>query len=128
MFSFFLPPKPEGFGGAEMGITVKDLNALDEIAIRTRHSEYRFRITDPHQGRGLLTGGLFGEDEHDAIVTGSPAPADLHSHFSTQLEIGSSAFFYVSVEDSVRLLTTTTITDLTLAARRDPIFLSVCCY
>jgi hypothetical protein len=129
MFSIFSPPKPEAFWRRlrEMDITVRDLNAMDEVSIRTRHSEYRFRITDPHRCRGVLTGGLFGEKEHDAVLTATPLPADLKTQLSTRLEIGGSALFYVAMEENVSLLTTSTITALTLAARRDPIFMSTCC-
>jgi hypothetical protein len=110
-----------------MDITVKDLNALDEIAIRTRRSEYRFRITNPHLGRGLLTGGMFGEQQYDAVIAASSLISDVDDRFSTKLEVGANALFYVAIEESVRLLTTSPITDLTLAARRDPIFMSACC-
>ena len=110
-----------------MDITVKDLSAMDEVAIRTKHSEYRFRITDPHLCRGMLTGGMFGQQEHDAVLTGAPLPADLESQMNARLEIGGHALFYVAIEESVNLLTTSIITDLTLAARRDPIFMSTCC-
>src|SRR5262245_3544247 len=105
-----------------MDITVRDLNAMDEVSIRTKHSEYRFRITDPHLCRGVLTGGLFGENEHYPVLTGAPLPADLQSQLSTKLEFGGCALFYVAIEESVSLLTTSQITDLTLAAKRDPIF------
>jgi len=110
-----------------MDITVKDLSALDEVSIRTAHSEYRFRITDPHLCRGMLTGGMFGAQEHDAVLTGAPLPADLESQTQATLEIGGHALFYVAIEESVNLLTTSKITDLTLAARRDPVFMSTCC-
>lgn len=110
-----------------MDITVRDLNKMDEVSIRTRNSEYRFRITDPHLCRGLLTGGWFGEKEHDAVLTGAPLPADLETQLTAKLEIGGCALFYVAVEESVNLLTTSKITDLTLAARRDPIFMSPAC-
>ena len=110
-----------------MDITVKDLSAMDEISIRTRNSEYRFRITDPHICRGLLTGGMFGEKKYDAVLTGAPLPAGLETHLTARLEIGGCALFYIAVDDRVNVLTTSTITDLTLAAKRDPIFMSACC-
>lgn len=110
-----------------MDITVKDLSAMDEVSIRTKHSEYRFRITDPHLCRGVITGGMFGEDEHDAVLTGAPLPADLQSQLSTKLKIGGCALFYVAIEEGVSLLTTSKITDLTLAAKRDPIFGGASC-
>ena len=110
-----------------MDITVNDLNALDEVSILTRHSEYRFRIRDPYRCRGVLTGGMFGEDEHEAFLAGSPLPAKLQEHEPRRLEIGARALFYVAIEESVQLLTTSTITDLTLWAKRDPIFMSAAC-
>jgi len=110
-----------------MDITVKDLNAMDEVSIRTKNSEYRFRITDPHLCRGLLTGGLFGKQEHDAVLTAAPLPANLATQMTAKLEIGGCALFYVAIRESVNLLTTSPITDLTLAAKRDPIFMSACC-
>ena len=98
-----------------MDITVKDLNTLDEISIRTRHSEYRFRITDPHMCRGILSGGVFGGEQHDAVLTGASVPADLLNQLPAKLEIGGYALFYVAMEENVSLLTTSTITDLALA-------------
>jgi hypothetical protein len=86
-----------------MDITVRDLSTMDEVGIRTRHSEYRFRITDPHLCRGILTGGMFGEQEHDAVLTGAPLPADLESQMNSRSEIGAQALFYVAVKESVNL-------------------------
>jgi hypothetical protein len=129
MFSIFSPPKAGAFWRrvSEMDITVKDLSPMDEVSIRTRRSEYRFRITDPHLCRGVLSGGMFGEQEFDAVLTGTPLPADLQTQLATRLEIGGSALFYVAMKENVSLLTTSTITDLTLAAKRDPIFMPACC-
>jgi hypothetical protein len=104
-----------------MDITVKDLSAMDEVSIRTAHSEYRFRITNPHLCRGMLTGGMFGEREHDAILTATAAPADLESQINARLEIGGHALFYVEIEEHVNLLTTSRITDLTLLTTSGPL-------
>jgi hypothetical protein len=70
---------------------------------------------------------MFGEHEHEAFLAGSPLPAKLQEDESRRLEIGARALFYVAIEESVRLLTTSTITDLTLWAKRDPIFMSAAC-
>jgi len=51
-----------------MWITVKDLKQMDEISIRTQNSEYRFRVTDPIKCKGLLSGGLLGEVQHEASL------------------------------------------------------------
>jgi hypothetical protein len=95
-----------------MDITLRDLNALDEISIRTRHSEYRFRLTDPHRCRGILTGGVLGEEEHDAVLTGPSLTEDLKDELPAKLEIGGCALFYVAVNEGVSVMTTSRITDL----------------
>lgn len=128
MFSVFPPPMPEGFleGSTTMDITLRDLNAMDEIAIRTRHSEYRFRVTDPDLCRGILTGGVLGDEEHDAVFAGASVPDDVKDELQHELpgkvEIGGCALFYVAVDEGVSFMTTSRITDLTLAEVHDPIY------
>ena len=92
-----------------MDITLRDLNALDEISIRTRHSEYRFRVTDPRLCRGVLTGGVFGDVEHDAVLS---ITDDRKDELPAKLEIGGCALFYVAVGEGVSFMTTSKITEL----------------
>ena len=98
-----------------MDIIVNTLNALDEVAIRTTHSEYRFQITDPTHCRGVLRGGLFGEKPHEAVLTGAVTPHRQRAIHPLTLEIGYCALFYVAVNESLKLLTTSPITDINLA-------------
>ena len=70
---------------------------------------------------------MFGEKKYDAVLSGAPLPAGLENLMTARLEIGGCALFYVAIEERVNLLTTSTITDLTLAAKRDPIFMSPGC-
>ena len=111
----------EGERRAAMWITVKDLKQMDEISIRTQNSEYRFRVTDPIKCKGLLSGGLLGEVQHEAslcyeVAAGyEVAGGDQQPQFSARLEIGRCAFFYVYVRDRLRRLTTSEIQDVSLA-------------
>ena len=98
-----------------MWITVKDLKQMDEVSIRTQNSEYRFRVTDPTECKGLLSGGLLGEVQHEASLCYQVGEGDQQPQFSARLEIGLCAFFHVYVRDCLRLLTTSEILDVSLA-------------
>ena len=97
-----------------MWISVKDLKRLDEISIRTQNSVYLFRVTDPTHGKGLLSGGLLGQVEHEASLCDEIAD-DQEPQFSARLEIGCCAFFYVYLSGSLRRLTTSEIQDVSWA-------------
>ena len=96
-----------------MRISVKDLNRKDEISIRTQNSEYRFHVTDPTRGRGILSGGLLGRVQHEAIVWDGVITKVPHQS-SANIETGCSAFFFVAVRDKFRRLTTSIILDVSL--------------
>ena len=98
-----------------MWITVKDLKQKDEISIRTQNSEYRFRVTDPIKGRGLLSGGLLGEAQHEASLCYEDATNSQPRQLLARLEIGRCAFFYVFFRDSFKRLATSEIKDVSLA-------------
>jgi len=97
-----------------MDIIVKDLNAMDQISICTRNSEYRFQVINPAQCRGLLRGGVCGEEEYEAILTGT-VTKDQPARISNKLETGMCALFYLLVKESYKCLTTSAITHLALA-------------
>jgi len=94
-----------------MDVTVNDLEARNEISIRTLHSEYRFQLMDPLNCSGLLSGGLLGEQQHVAILRGAIGQ-DHCVEVTTELRIGNAAFFIVYVRDVQRRLTTSAIVDL----------------
>ena len=98
-----------------MEINVKNLKANDEISIRTQHSEYKFCVTDPALCRGLLSGGLLGDQQFDAVLTGALGPDDIKSQVSGEIEIGGCALFFVVAKESMKCLTTSVIDDLVLA-------------
>ena len=100
---------------------VRDLNALDEIRIQTWNSEYRFRVIDPSLCKGLLTGGLLGEQQHEAVLSGCTLTESLHPHLSSRLEVGDRALFYIALRERVKCLTTSMIVELSLnKANNDP--------
>jgi hypothetical protein len=54
-------------------IAFNGLSAADEIAIHTINSRYRFLLIDPAEKRGLLSGGLLGDRQREAILVGTLA-------------------------------------------------------
>jgi len=99
-----------------MDITLRDLNALDEISISTRHSQYHFRLTDPRLCRGILTGGVLGDVEHDAVLGITDERKD---ELPAKLEIGGCALFYVAIGEGVSVMTTSHITELAAVAHSE---------
>ena len=68
-----------------MEISVKEMQAIEEITIRTRSSDYCFRLVDPDQGRGVLRGGRLTE-EHEAVIVETIRPTNSATPVSDQLE------------------------------------------
>ena len=68
-----------------MDIVVKELKAMDEISISTQNSEYCFQVTEPAQCRGLLSGGVFGDTQYEAVLTGSLATESRQASISNKL-------------------------------------------
>jgi hypothetical protein len=54
-------------------IALIGLSATDEITIRTKNSQYQFLLIDPSEKRGLLSGGLLGGRQREAILVGTLA-------------------------------------------------------
>ena len=97
-----------------MEIRVTEMNASDEITIRTQFSDYSFRVTDPVRCRGVLTGGQLGTDLHDAIFLETIHPGNCEPRASPQLEPGDRAVFLIERENLSRL-TTSIITEIVLS-------------
>lgn len=93
-----------------MEIRVTQMNASDEIKIRTKFSDYSFRLTDPHQCSGVLSGGPLS-GEHQAIFAGTILPASPGTTESGQLGPGARAVFIVGTKRLNRL-TTSIITEI----------------
>ena len=97
-----------------MDIVIKDLNAMDRISISTKNSEYQFQVINPAQCRGILRGGVCGEQPYEAILTGTLTKEE-PTRISSRLEKGMCALFYIAAKESYKCLTTSAITDLALA-------------
>src|ERR1700730_3455630 len=95
-----------------MEITLTQMNAEDEIYIRTKKSEYRFLVTDPELYRGILTGGRLGQQPHDAFLVGAIFPHDGDISDSKKLVAGSRVLFYLNGKHGLDCLTTSVITEL----------------
>lgn len=93
-------------------IAVKDLNVMEQISICTRNSEYQFRVLEPTERRGFLSGGQFGDEQHEAILVGGLVGNESRGRLSAGLEIGACALFYIAVKERVTRLTTSMIVNL----------------
>jgi hypothetical protein len=93
-------------------VVVSDLNAMEQISIRTRNSEYQFKIIEPAERRGFLSGGQFGEEQHEAILVGGLVGNESRGRLSTKLQIGACALFYIAAKERVQRLTTSMIVKL----------------
>jgi len=97
-----------------MDILVKDLKAMDRLAISTRNSEYQFQVINPAQCRGILRGGECGEAQYQAVLIGTVTQNE-PARLSNKLETGTCALFYITASKGQKLLTTSAITRLVLA-------------
>jgi len=97
----------------EMEIRVKEMKAIEEITIRTKSSDYRFRLVDAEQGRGVLSGGRLTE-EHEAVFLETIRPTNSATPVSDQLEAGDRAVFLVGTNE-LRTMTTSAITEIVIS-------------
>lgn len=93
-------------------ITIRDLNAMDQISISTRNSQYQFQVLEPARCRGVLSGGRCGDEQYEAILTGAIKGDRSCPSISAELEIGTCALFYIAAQETMKCLTTSIITDL----------------
>ena len=95
-----------------MEIRVTAMRPSDEITIRTQFSDYSFRVMDPVECKGVLSGGRLGTEPHDAIFVETIRPnAEL---LRGQMEPGDRAVFLVG-RDNLKRLTTSIITEIVLS-------------
>lgn len=92
-----------------MEIKVKEIKAIEEITIRTRASDYRFRLVDAEHGRGVLSGGRLTE-EHEAVFVETIRPTPMLD----QLEPGDRAVFLVGTTE-LKTITTSPITEIVIS-------------
>ena len=100
-----------------MEIRLTDVEAMVEIAIRTRYSCYIFRITEPKNCIGFLRGGCLGIRPREAFLANTFLAANSRISKTDQLETGYRARFYL---DGTRpqVLTTSVIIELGFAATK----------
>src|SRR5262245_6710865 len=95
-----------------MELRLTEMSASDEIKIRTQFSDYSFRLIDPHQCRGVLSGGPLRGGQM-AVFAGTISPASSEPKPASQLEPGRRAVFLVGTK-SLNKLTTSLITEISL--------------
>ena len=94
-----------------MEISLADVEATVEIAIRTRYSCYTFRITEPKTGRGFLSGGRLGTKPREAFLANTFLGTNRYISKKDQLATGYKAMFYLG-GTGPEIITTSVITEL----------------
>ncbi len=96
-----------------MEITVKDLKPDESVLIRTKNSEYRFRVINPDERRGLLTGGSLGNAKREAVLIGTlPDGNYIDAAEANTLKTGTRALFFLGANRGVERLITSAITEI----------------
>ncbi|MEW6730509.1 MAG: hypothetical protein AB1489_04130 [Acidobacteriota bacterium] len=92
------------------------LKANDKLIIRTKNSQYQFRVTDPVDRRGILSGGQLGNEAHEAVLL-CVAPDNSEQLHNKSIKINSKAiFFLLQTSLGVQRLHTSSITDVKLVS------------
>ena len=87
-----------------------DLRQADSISVKTERSDYRFSILDPISRRGMLTGGVLGDQLREAVLIGAISE-DGALYNTTQLKTGWHAVFFVTTDGCLNHMITSAITD-----------------
>jgi len=96
---------------ATMEIRLADVEAMAEIAIRTRYSCYIFQLTEPKECRGFLSGGALGTRPRGAFLANTFLASNRCISDAEQLKAGYQAIFYLD-GTGPDVLTTSVITEL----------------
>ena len=96
-----------------MEVTVTQMNANDEVTIRTLFSEYCFRVISPVECKGVLSGGRLSK-EKEAIFVETIRPTSTAASLSNHLKPGDRAVFLVGMSEMMKL-TTSVITEIILS-------------
>ena len=92
---------------AEVAIEIAclSLGASDLLLLQTEHSAYSFSLTDAHQLRGLLMGGVFGDEGTAAVLLGALGKENGGCEpAGVKLKIGERAVFLIERDDT-RMIT-----------------------
>jgi hypothetical protein len=103
-----------------MEIDFKELQPEQKLLIRTQNSEYRFRVIDPDERRGMLTGGSLGGNRREAVLIGTlPDGSYIEAANVNTLKIGTRALFFLGANRGVERLITSAITEIATEPGRD---------
>jgi len=101
-----------------MELRLSEVSTADQISIRTRFSNYNFRVTDARSFSGILSGGSLGDQVQHACLIGTVFSGSDGSTYWKELETGGQAVFLVYGEGMKRL-TTSVIIALAVSAAPD---------
>ncbi|HSE97968.1 MAG TPA: hypothetical protein VLD57_06815 [Blastocatellia bacterium] len=96
-----------------MKVEFEEIDKEDHVLIRTQNSEYNFKVLDPEERRGVLSGGTLGEKTRDAILVGA-VPTNFKQETSDSLAVqtGARALFFITAKTGVERLITSVVTDI----------------
>lgn len=96
-----------------MEIVFKDLKPDENLLIRTENSEYRFRVVNPDERRGLLTGGSLGNTRREAVLIGTlPDGNYIEAADPERIKTGTRALFFLGATRGIERLITSAIKEI----------------
>jgi len=87
-------------------IALDQLRAADRLVILTLNSVYTFLVNDPVNRKGLLSGGVIGNDAVQAVLEVASSAQD------HRLRTGERVRFYIISGPSIKRVTTSVVTNL----------------
>jgi hypothetical protein len=102
-----------------MEIIFKDLKPDENLLIRTQNSEYRFRVIDPDERRGLLSGGSLGNIRREAVLIGTlPDGSYIEAADAETIKTGTRALFFLGATRGIERLITSAIKEIATEPNR----------
>lgn len=111
----------QSFSG-ELGsvISFGQMRKDDKVLIDTANSRYQFAVSDPEKHKGMLSGGVIGEEPREAVLIESIIPSengDPRDFWG--LKRGARVLFYLPANGGFERVTTSKISSLTLVKAAD---------
>lgn len=96
-----------------MKVEFENMSREDQVLIRTQNSEYNFKVLDPEERRGVLSGGSLGDQTRDAVLIGA-VPMSFKEDVSDQSAVrtGARALFFMNAKNGVERLITSVVTEI----------------
>jgi hypothetical protein len=96
-----------------MRVDFENIDKEDQVLIRTENSEYSFKMLDPEERRGVLSGGSLGDQTRDAVLIGAvPASFKEETGDQSAVRTGARALFFMNARNGVERLITSVVTEI----------------